>query len=111
MIKKNILNEYRKSSIKPPPPPALEGKKVSKPPSDPLIIKTSCGLIRNRLFTNWNFAFDSDPLLQDFQLLVAVLCFSTLYSSSLWRTDIIVVSKLNKVPVSIKPPPPSPSNK
>ena len=28
-------------------------------------------------------------------------------SSSLWRTDTIVVFKLNKPPVSIKPPPPS----
>ena len=40
------------------------------------------------------------------------LSFSTLYSSSLWRTDTIIVSKLNmpplsnRLPVSIKSPPP-----
>ena len=34
------------------------------------------------------------------------LSFSTLYSSSLWGTDIIVCSKLNKPPVSVKAPPP-----
>ena len=27
--------------------------------------KTSCGLIRNGLFTNWKFRFDSDPRLHD----------------------------------------------
>ena len=31
------------------------------------------------------------------------LSFSTLYSSSLWRTDTIVFAKLNKRPLSIKP--------
>ena len=33
------------------------------------------------------------------------LSFSTLHSSSLWRTDTIVFAKLNNSPVSIKPPP------
>ena len=55
------------------------------------------------LFTNWRFGFDFDPRLHDLKLLVLDL-FYNLYSSSLWRTDTIVVSKLNK------PPPPA-SNK
>ena len=42
------------------------------------------------------------------------LSFSTLQSSSLWRTDTIVVFKLNKPPYQISPPsllsPPTPSN-
>ena len=33
------------------------------------------------------------------------LSFSTLYSSSLWRTDTIVFSELDKLPISIKLPP------
>ena len=32
------------------------------------------------------------------------LSFSTLYSSSLWRTDTILWAKLNKPPISIKLP-------
>ena len=32
------------------------------------------------------------------------LSFSTLYSSSLWGTDTVFFAKLNKLPVSIKPP-------
>ena len=35
---------------------------------------------------------------------VLYLSFSTLYSSSLWRTDSIVFSRLNKPPVSFKTP-------
>ena len=32
------------------------------------------------------------------------LSFSTLYSSSLWRTDTLIISKLNKPSLSNKPP-------
>ena len=42
-------------------------------------------------FMTWNFLY---------------LSFSTPYSTSLWRTDTFVLSKLKKPPVSIKPPPP-----
>ena len=34
------------------------------------------------------------------------LSFSTLYSSSLWRTDTVVFAKWNKLPLLNKPPPP-----
>ena len=41
--------------------------------------------------------------------------FSTLYSSSLWRTDTVVFAKWNKLPLLNKPPPPAsidtPSNR
>ena len=33
--------------------------------------------------------------------------FSTLYSSSLWRTDTVVFAKWNKLPLLNKPPPPA----
>jgi len=42
--------------------------------------------------------------------LLALELFHILYSSSLWRTDTIIFSKLNKPTVSIKPPSPPPSN-
>ena len=35
--------------------------------------KTSCGLIRDGLFTSWKFGFDSDPRLLDLKLLVLKL--------------------------------------
>ena len=35
--------------------------------------KTSRGLIRDGLFTNWKFGFVSDPQLHDLQLLVVEL--------------------------------------
>ena len=35
--------------------------------------KTSCGLIRQGLFTNWKFGFDSDPRMHDLKLLVLML--------------------------------------
>ena len=35
------------------------------------------------------------------------LSFSTLYSSSLWRTDTVVFAKWNKLPLLNKPPPPA----
>ena len=34
---------------------------------------TSCALIRDGLFTNWKFGFDSDPRLHDLKLLVLEL--------------------------------------
>ena len=34
---------------------------------------TSCGLIRDGLFTNWKFGFDSDPRLLDLKLLALEL--------------------------------------
>ena len=63
------------------------------------------------IFTNWKIGLDSDPWLHDLNFLY--FSFSTLYSNSLWRTNTIVVSKLNKPPpplsnkpsVFIKPPP------
>ena len=64
------------------------------------------------IFTNWKIGLDSDPWLNDLNFLY-FRC-STLYSNSLWRTNTIVVSKLNERPplsnkpsVSIKPPPPA----
>ena len=40
---------------------------------------------------------------------ILYLSFSTLHSSSLWRTDIIFFAKLNKPPgLYLQPPPPSP---
>ena len=61
--------------------------------------KTSFGLIWDDLFTNWKIAFDSDPRLYDLKLLV-------LDSSSLWRTDTIVISKFKKKthPSQVSPP-------
>ena len=62
----------------------------------------SCGLIRDGLFANWKFGFDSDPRLHDLQLLVLELFHFVSYNCrSLWRTETIVVAKLNI------PPPPS----
>ena len=52
----------------------------------------------------WKIGFDPSPRLHDLKRLY--LSFFTLYSSSLSGTDTIVVFKLNKTPVSIKPPPP-----
>ena len=53
--------------------------------------KTSCVLIRDGLFTNWNFAFLFVPQLHDLQLLVLEVF---IYSySSLWRTDAVVFAK------------------
>ena len=43
---------------------------------------TSCGLIRDGLFTNWKFGFDSDPLLHDLQpscSWASLLCILVLY--------------------------------
>ena len=65
-----------------------------------------CELICDGLFINWKFGFDSDHQLHDLKLLY--LSFSTLYSSSLWRTDTIIVSKLNRPPSPPPPPPPPP---
>ena len=45
--------------------------------------------------------FDSDPRLHDLKLLVLELL--SLYSSYLWRTDTIVISKLSKSPSQISP--------
>ena len=82
--------------------PFFQGKKVNKPspllspppPPPPLPRNiTSCGLIRNGLFTKWKFGFVIDPRLRDLQLLVLELFHFV--SSSLWRTGAIV-SKLNK---------------
>ena len=67
--------------------------RISARPCNVLFIdqdhKTSCGLIRDGLFTNWKFRFYYDPRLHENFL---YLSFSTLYSSSLWRNDTIVVS-------------------
>ena len=66
------------------------------------------------IFTNWKIGLDSDPWLHDLNFLY--FSFSTLYSNSLWRTNTIVVSKLNKPPhfqISLPSPlstPPPPSN-
>ena len=55
------------------------------------------------LFSNWKFGFDSDPRLHDVQP-----------SCTLWRTDTIVIFKLNSFPSQISPQsllsPPPPSN-
>ena len=114
----NFIFHSVKSPHPPPPPqigPPFQGKKDNKPLSNsPLLLftnkrltvlinfdcKTLCGLIRDGLFPNWKFGFVFDPRLHDLQLLV--LCFSTLYSSSLCRTNTIAFAKLNK-----PPPPPS----
>ena len=67
--------------------------------------KTSCGLIRDGLFTNWKFEIDFDPWLHD-QKRLQYLIFSTSYSSSLWRTATIVFSKINKPLPPLKKAPP-----
>ena len=41
--------------------------------------KTSLGLIEDDLFSNWKFAFDSDPRLHDLKLLALPLCFLVFY--------------------------------
>ena len=41
--------------------------------------KTSCGQIRDGLFTNWKMGFDSDPQLHDLKLLVLELFLSVFY--------------------------------
>ena len=41
--------------------------------------KTSCGLIRDCLSTNWKFGFVFDPWLYDLQLLVLKLCILVRY--------------------------------
>ena len=76
------LAKYRKSSIKhppsnkppPPPPPVLSGAHQMIDGLLTVLInrdcKTSCGLIRNGLFTNWKIGFDSDPWLHDLKRLV-----------------------------------------
>lgn len=64
--------------------------------------KTSCGLIRDGLFPNWNFAFVFVPRLHYLQLLVLDVF---IYSSFLWRTDTIVFAEYKKTP----PPPPQKS--
>ena len=51
--------------------------------------KTLCGIIQDVLFTKWKFGFDSDPRLPELKSLY--LNFSTLSSSTLWRTDTIVI--------------------
>ena len=107
--------------IPPPPPSLFRGRKLMSPLSikspslsspnysslikivcinQTRLFKTSCELICDGLFINWKFGFDSDHRLYDLKLLY--LSFSTLYSSSLWRTDTIIISKLNR--------PPSPPN-
>ena len=109
------FQHYRKSSIKPPtsnkpppPPPLFMERKLISPPLLPSPKYSS--LINDR--PGW-----TDPGWFIYQLEVRiwfwssaaktlyVLClsFSTLCSSSLWRTDTIVVSKLNKPTVSINP--------
>ena len=98
--KSNLINEHALNRqpvpLSPPPslispPPHLQGKKINNPPSLlsplplPLIIlhftllishdcKTSCGLIQDGLFTNWQFGSLTDPWLHDLQLLVLVVC-------------------------------------
>ena len=103
-------------------PSPYSEKKVNKPSTSPFIIllftvlinldcKTSCGLIRDGLFTNSQFGLVVDHQLRDLQLLVLDRELSTLYFNSFGRTDSIVFDKLNKPPslisrppVSIKPP-------
>ena len=66
--------------------------------------KTSCALRQNGSFAN---SGSSDLVLILGCMtsnLLKYLSFSTLYSSSLRRTHTIIFSKLNKPPVSIKPP-------
>ena len=103
------------SHIQPPPPPPIQRKKVIKPSTPPLIIllftvlinldcKTSCGLIRDGLFTNWQFGLVIDHQLRDLQLLVLNRELFTLYSNSFGRTDSIVFDKLNKPPSLISRP-------
>ena len=51
--------------------------------------KTSFVLIQDGQFTSWKYKFVFDPRLHDLQLLD--LSFSSVHSSSLWRTDTIVL--------------------
>ena len=60
--------------------------------------KTSCGLIRDGLFTNWQFGLVIDHQQRDLQILVLDRGLFTLYSNSFGRTDSIVFDKLNKPP-------------
>ena len=52
------------------------------------------------LFTKWKIGFDPSPRLHDLKCLVLEL-FHFVISSSLWRTDTIVILKLNKPPSQI----------
>ena len=66
--------------------------------------KTLSGLILDGLFTSWKFGFAFDPCCMTSNFLY--LSFSTLHptSSSLWRTDTIGWTKLNKPHISTKVP-------
>ena len=98
--KSNLINEHAlnckpvslsRPSLISSSPPHLQGKKINNPPLSfkpltlPLIIlhftllinhdcKTSCGLIQDGLFTNWQFGSLTDPWLRYLQLLVLVVC-------------------------------------
>ena len=116
IISGGCIRIYCKSSIKPPsqlafPPPSL-GKKVNKPP---LPSPNYSSVINDRLYlsitnlilhVDWSGIFSLLTGSSDLILIRSCmtstflyLSFSTLYSSSLWRTDTIVVSKLNKPPL------------
>ena len=135
----NLINEHALNRepvlLSPPPlsnsPPPFQGKKVNKPPSLlnplplplplPLIIlhftvlishdcKTLCGLIQDVLFTNWHLLLILGCMTSNF----SYLWFSTLYSSSFGRTEIMVFAKQNKTTMSkmspglFSPAPPPP---
>ena len=68
--------------------------------------KTTAKLIQDGIFINWKFGLFL--ILDCTTLNLLYLSLSTLFSRGLWRTDSIVVSKLNKAPVSVKPPTSSP---
>ena len=141
--KNNLINEHALNRepvlLSPPslisPPPLFQGKKVSKAPSLlsplplPLIIlhftvlinhdcKTSCGLIQDVLITNWHLLLILGCMTSNF----SYLWFSTLYTSSFGRTEIVVFAKQNKTtasnmspglfsPAPLPPPPPQMSLK
>ena len=115
IISGGCIRIYCKSSIKSPsqlasPPPSL-GKKVNKPP---LPSPNYSSVINDRLYwsiTNVKLHVDWSGMVYlltgslDLILIhgcmtstFLYLSFSTLYSSSLWKTDTIVVSKFNKPP-------------
>ena len=53
--------------------------------------------------TGWRYSFVFDPWLHD--LLLLDLSFSSMHSTSLWRTGTIVFAKLNTPPSQICSPP------
>ena len=118
--KSNLINQHalncKPVPLSPPPPlitpPPFSGKKVNKPPSLlsllplplPVIIlhftlliyrdcKTWCGLIQDGLLNNWRGCVTS-------KFSYMYLWFSTLYSSSVGRTETVVFGKKK-----IRPPP------